>query len=182
MSQVRGQISDSVGAPTVGGDAPGFAPELGGRLMPTIARWPLEVDEGFERAPWRDPWVSLVRDSIVAYREGRTDVAHWSWAADIVWRVSANGSFAEEHHGADRIFAYHQRLGRLTGGTFLQRLVALQASGGPIVSAHLRSTARRGQLELDMPTLVVFELTAGRIKVITEMPGDPKAWQRFWAD
>ena len=182
MSHVRAATRGSVVAPTVGGNAPGFAPELGGRLMPTIARWPLDVDAGFERAPWRDPWVSLVRDSIVAYREGRTDVAHWSWAPDVVWRVKANGTFAEEHEGAERIFAYHQRLGRLTGGTFRQQLVALQASGGPIVTANLRSTARRGDHELDMPTLVVFELTGGRIKVITEMPGDPAAWQRFWAD
>jgi hypothetical protein len=144
-----------------------------------MARWPLDVEAGFERLAIHDPWEALVRDSMVAYREGRTDVAEWSWARDIVWRVAANG-FSEEHHGPDGIFAYHHRLARLTGGSFRQRVVALQSSRGPMVQAYLHSTARRGSARLDMPTLVVFELAAGRIRLVTEMPGDPVEWGRFW--
>jgi hypothetical protein len=148
--------------------------------VPTVARWPLEIERGFERMPLADAWESLVRDSMVAYREGRTDVAGWSWAPDIAWRVAANG-FSEEHRGAEGIFAYHARLARVSGGTFRQRVVALQGSQGPIVEASLRSTASRGPHRLDMPTLVVFELGGGRIRLVTEMPGDPAAWGRFWA-
>ena len=147
----------------------------------TIARWPLDVDPGFERMPYRDPWVSLVRDSMVAYREGRTDVADWGWTSGIVWRIQGNGP-NEDLAGADAIFGYHRRLAKLTGDTFRQRVIALQAGQGPIVEAFLRSSGRRGHRELDIPTLVVFELSGGRIQTVTEMPGDPAAWHDFWRE
>jgi hypothetical protein len=147
----------------------------------TIARWPLEVDEDFNTRYLRDPWQSMVRDSIAAYREGRSDVATWSWTPDIVWRVSANGD-SEEHQGAERIFAYHQRLARMSGGTFRQRLIAIQGSQGPIVEAYLRTSARRGSRRLELPALVVFELQGNRIAAVTELPGDPAEWTRFWTD
>lgn len=150
-------------------------------LVPTIVRWPLDVPDEFATTFLRDPWHSMVRDSIVAYREGRSDVASWSWTDDITWRVSANG-VSEEHHGADRIFGYHQRLVRASGGTFRQRLVALHGCQGPIVEASIQSTARRMGRDLDLSGLIVFELAGSRIRTVTEMPGDPETWGRFWAD
>ena len=157
--------------------------EAGGErpLVATIARWPLDVAEGFASTYLRDPWQSMVRDSIVAYREGRADVASWSWTGDIVWRVSSNGS-SEEHHGANRIFGYHQRLVRASGGTFRQRLVDLQGSQGPMVHATVHSSATRGPRQLEMSGMIVFEIAGSRIHAITELPGDPEAWTRFWAD
>ena len=173
----RGQTHDAgaAGAPATRGEMQ--ATEA--TPVATIARWPLVVEPGFDAMPYRDPWVSLGRDSMVAYREGRTDVAEWGWTAGIVWRIQTNGA-AEELVGADAIFAYHRRLARLTGDTFRQRVVALQADQGPIVEAFLRSTGRRGHRELDIPTLVVFELAGSRIQAVTEMPGDPPAWHEFW--
>lgn len=149
--------------------------------VPTVVRWPLDVEDGFATTFLRDSWQSTVRDSIVAYREGRADVASWSWADQIVWRIAANG-FSEEHHGAEQIFAYHQRLVRATDGTFRQRLVALQGSQSPIVEAFVQSTARRRGRQLNLSGLIVFELGGSRIRKVTEMPGDPDAWGRFWAD
>jgi hypothetical protein len=150
-------------------------------LVPTVVRWPLDVEDGFATTFLRDPWQSMIRDSIVAYREGRADVASWGWADDIVWQIAANG-FSEEHHGAEQIFAYHQALVRETGGTFRQRLVALQGSQSPIVEAFVQSTGRRRGRELKLSGLVVFELGGSRIRKVTEMPGDPEAWGRFWTD
>jgi hypothetical protein len=177
VMSVRGQTHDAgaAGGRTLAGETHnGDA-----AAVPTIARWPLDVDAGFEGMPYRDPWVSLVRDSMVAYREGRTDVAEWGWARRIVWRIDGTD---ETLLGPDAIFGYHRRLARLTGDTFRQRVIALQAAQGPIVQAFLRSTGRRGHRELDLPTLVVFELSGSRIQVITEMPGDPSAWHEFWRE
>lgn len=173
----RGQTHDAGAA---GGQRLSGAIQTGeANLVATIARWPLDVDPGFERLPYRDPWVSLVRDSMVAYREGRTDVAEWGWTSGIVWRITGNGGH-EEHAGASAIFDYHRRLASLSGNTFRQRVVALQAGQGPIVEAFLRSSGRRAHRELDIPTLVVFELSGSRIQAVTEMPGDPLAWHEFW--
>ena len=175
----RGQTHDAgaARAPATGDETQ----VAGAPPVATIARWPLDVEPGFDAMPYRDPWVSLVRDSMVAYREGRTDVAEWGWTGGIVWRIKTNGA-GEELVGADAIFGYHRRLARLTGDTFRQRVVALQADQGPIVQAFLRSTGRRGHRELDIPTLVVFELTGSRIQAVTEMPGDPPAWHEFWRE
>ena len=150
-------------------------------LVATVARWPLDVPEGFADTFLRDPWHSMVRDSIVAYREGRADVASWSWAGNIVWRISSNGS-SEEHHGANRIFGYHQRLVGASGGTFRQRLVALNGSQGPIVHATVQSSATRGPRRLELSGMIVFEISGSHITSITELPGDAEAWTRFWAD
>ena len=146
----------------------------------TIAQWPLDVAPDFARMALRDPWECVVRDSMVAYREGRADVAGWGWTPDIVWRIKTNG-FTEELRGPEAIFGYHRRIAALTGDSFRQRVVALQAGQGPIVEAYLRSTGRRGSRQLDIPTLVVFELSGSRIHAVTEMPGDPGAWQDFWS-
>lgn len=175
MPAPRGQTQDlgsSIGSRLEPDESPGY--------RPTIDRWPLDVEPGFERMPYRDPWASLVRDSMVAYREGRTDVAGWSWTPDIAWRIKVNG-YGEELRGAEAIFAYHRRLAVQTGDTFRQRVIALQAGQGPIVDAFLRTTGRRGSRALDMPTLVVFELSGSRIQSVTEMPGDPAAWKDFWS-
>jgi hypothetical protein len=177
---------EEVGMPPSGqthGVAPAGARWLEGDPVdgrPTVARWPLDVEPDFSRTALRDPWASIVRDSMVAYREGRTDVAGWGWTPDIVWRIKTNG-FAEELRGAEEIFGYHRRVELLTGHTFRQRVVALQGAQGPIVEAFLRSTGRRGSRELDIPTLVVFELSGSRIHAVTEMPGDPAAWRDFWS-
>ena len=69
------------------------------------------------------------------------------------------------------------RVALLTGDTFRQRVIALQAGQGPIVEAFLRSTGRRESRELNLPTLVVFELSGSRIHAVTELPGDPAAWR-----
>jgi hypothetical protein len=173
----RGQTHDAgaAGGRTLAGETR----NAGAATVATIARWPLDVEPGFEHMPYRDPWVSLVRDSMVAYRAGRTDVAEWGWAPQIVWRVDGTG---EALTGPEAIFGYHRRLARQTGDTFRQRVIALQATQGPIVEAFLRSTARRGHRELDIPTLIVFELSGSRLQAVTEMPGDPAAWREFWRD
>lgn len=152
-----------------------------GGPVPTIARWPLEVGAEFELARPRDPWVQLVRDSIALYRTGQADRASLTWSDEIRWMVDAGGPMAGVWEGPDAVFAYHRGLERASRGTFRQHLLALEASGGPVVQAHLRTTAVRGAERLDQPTLIVFELSGGRLGRVIEIPGDPDAWERFWS-
>jgi ketosteroid isomerase-like protein len=152
------------------------------RLAATVARWPLEVDDGFESAWHADPSLVLVRQSIADYRSGRADRAAQSWHDEIVWRVMGDGPMTGEWAGAEKVFEYHRLLGLMTDGAFRQRLIALEGSRGLIVDGYLRTTANRDGRTLDIPTLAVFELTAGRIRRVTEIPGDRQAWRQFWAD
>jgi hypothetical protein len=159
--------------------------ELGGAMLDFAGaalryRWPLDVEAIRPMRPL-DPYVAIVRSSMIDYASGRSDLARRAWADSIRWRLQCGGRFAGDHHGAEGIFDYHRRLEALTGGTFQQRVIALQASGGPIVEAHLRTTATRRGDRLEIPSLLVFEVGGGQVQVVTELPGDPVAWEGFWS-
>src|SRR5688500_19318883 len=92
------------------------SPEAGLRTAATplrsamIATWPLEVDNGFANRLNRDPWVTIVRDSIDDYRSGRPDRARQRWHDDIRWRLQADGGVQGEWTGPEQIFNLHRLL------------------------------------------------------------------------
>jgi ketosteroid isomerase-like protein len=130
--------------------------------------------------PIRDPWTSIVRDALRRKPDGRLDGPRPQWSEDIEWSVPGEPPIGGPHRGREAVLAYHSELMRLTGGTFRQRLLALEG-GGPFVCAYLRTEARRRGNSLSMPTLLVFELGAGRITRVSELPGDLAQWETFWA-
>jgi ketosteroid isomerase-like protein len=145
------------------------------------ARWPLSFEDGVDGPRPRDPWAALVLRSIRDYSLGRPDLAQSAWDDAITWRVEAEGPTPADA-GAQAIHAYHRRLLAETDGSFSQLLRSLACSGGPIVEAHVRTTASRPGRTLDQPSLVVFELADMRIRAVTEIPGDRASWEAFWAD
>jgi ketosteroid isomerase-like protein len=150
------------------------------RLAPTVARWPLETDPEFEASHPQDPSVAIVHSSIADYRAGRADRASARWHDAIRWRVPVEGGGGGEWTGPEAIFGLHRDLARRTDGTFRQRLIALEGSRGPFVQAHVHTRASRDGRTLDMPSLIVFELSGDRISSVTELPGDRAAWRAFW--
>jgi ketosteroid isomerase-like protein len=153
-----------------------------GQGVAAIAMWPLDATDGYpSSARDVDPWARLVREAIELYRTGRADAARQMWTDDIVWRVIGDGPPSGEHRGADAIFAHHRRLARLTDETFRQQLIAVEGSGGPVVTAYVRTRAQRGTRSLDIPSLVSFEVSRMHIQRVVELPGDLEAWNRFWA-
>ena len=156
-------------------DAGSDEPSAGTAL---IGRWPLVVGSGFDAARPHDPWVAIVHRSIADYRAGRFEAARQCWDERISWVVPGR----EITVGPEAILERHRRLEEATDGTFRQALVSLDGSSGPIVEAHVRTAARRAGRTLDIPSLIVFELAAMRIRNVTEIPGDQAAWDSFWAD
>ncbi|HYH92270.1 MAG TPA: nuclear transport factor 2 family protein [Candidatus Saccharimonadales bacterium] len=144
--------------------------------------WPIEFDAHAFRIPVKDPWVSLVRSFIQDFRRGDRRASFDRWDDDVTWIVPGQGPMAGEHHGTNAIVDYHEELRRRSGGTFRQQLISLEAGGGPIVEGHLRTIAQRPPRSLDLSTLLVFELAGGRLRRVTELPGDPRQWDAFWAD
>jgi ketosteroid isomerase-like protein len=156
----------------------------GGRRRPaaTVARWPIDVEETVGQVWTRDASVALVRSMIDDYRTGLGDRAAEKWHDDIVWRCIGRGPLSGEWVGAEAIFDYHRLAERLSDGNFRQRLIALEGSFGSIVNAYLRTTASRSGRQLDMPSLVTFEINGGRVKRVLELPGDRDGWASFWSD
>jgi hypothetical protein len=153
-----------------------------GGPVASVARWPIDVGDVLEGRFGRSPWAALARDIIRDYGAGRADRASSLWSDTIAWTVDAKGPYGGTVVGAEAVFDYHSRLGQASGGTFQQRLLALESGGGPIVEAHLRTTASRGLDRVDLPTLIVFEFAGGLLARVTEIPGDRAAWERFWSD
>jgi hypothetical protein len=155
-----------------------------GRRRPaaTIARWPIEVDEAAGQLWSTDASVTLVRSMIDDYRGGLADRAAEKWHDDVLWRVLGEGPLGGDWLGRERVLEYHRLAERLSDGDYRQRLIALEGSRGSIVNGYLRTEASRGERRIDMPTLVVFEIAGGRIRRVTELPGDRAAWAAFWSD
>jgi hypothetical protein len=128
----------------------------------------------------RDPALPLVRSGLEAYWRGERSLAAAHWDPRIVWSVRGESPVAGDHQGVGAVFAYRARLGRLSGQTWAQRLIALDG-GGILVSAHVRTSALRKGRMLDIPTLLLFELSMLGVRRVTELPGDQEAWDRFWA-
>jgi len=161
-------------------------------LTSPIADWPLDVPDRLREVRTSDAWARVVHLTILdaCCEAGLEAAAAWEDAA--AWHVAgfdptigdldpAAGTMPHDAVGADGIRNYHRELARLTDGTYRQELVAVESGRGPLVEAHLRTTARRGDRVLDIPTLLAFELPSLRIRRVTEIPGDLPAWDAFWA-
>jgi ketosteroid isomerase-like protein len=161
-----------------------------------LAAWPLTIPDHLLEVRCPDPWMQVVHRSLLAERDGEHDEVSRAWDESVAWQLTApdptradvdagadgrGEAFRDAPHvGAERIIAYHRGLARLTDWTFSQELVSLESGRGPIVEAHLRTTASRAGRTLDTPTLLVFELSSLRVRRVTEIPGDLKAWEAFW--
>ena len=145
-----------------------------------VARWPLELGDPTPAWLAGDAWAAIVWRSIDHYRLGLPQDAARYWSPSIVWRVPGTTGIAGIHRGAAGIFDYHAMLARLTNGTFRQTLVAIEG-GGPIVSAYVRTRARRSSRTIEIPSLISFEVADARVMRVTELPGDLPAWDAFWS-
>jgi ketosteroid isomerase-like protein len=146
---------------------------VGGRHVDAALAWEPSIE-------WRlaglDPTAGVARGGHVArpdHPPGPTHVA----TAGVNALAAAVG---RPGVGPAAVRAYHRELVRLTGGTFRQELVSIESGRGPIVEAHVQTTAARPDRVLDIPTLVMFELRSLRIRLVTEFPGDVAAWEAFW--
>lgn len=133
-------------------------------------------------APSVDPWTAIVRRAVEDLRLGRLERASETWHDDATWTIRCVPEHQRELAAPAAVIDQFRTLATRTANTFRQRLLGLTGSDGPIVTAYVRTLARRGRRTLDQPSLLVFEVAAGRIRRVTELPGDVAAWCRFWDD
>ena len=149
-----------------------------------IAAWHLTIPPDLADARCADPWLQVVHRSLLAELDGEHEEVSRGWDDSVTWELTGPDptTDAGPHVGATAIIRYHRELARRSDWTFTQELVSLEGGRGPIVEAHLRTTATRTGRTLDTPTLLVFELASLRVRKVTEIPGDLKAWEAFWRD
>lgn len=146
-----------------------------------IAAWNLAVSPALLQVRCVDPWAQVIQRSIADEHEGNHDDAARAWDEAVVWQVTGDDPTGRgEARGVHGVLAWHRDLGRLTEWSYGQELVSLEGSRGPIVQAHVRTTASLDDRTLDIPTLIVFEMSCLRVRRVTEIPGDIAAWNEFW--
>lgn len=102
------------------------------------------------------------------------------FAADAVWTVPGDGVMAGVHRGREAIFRFLGRLPKETRGTYTSSLVDVLASDGRAAALYRASGDRLGR-RLDLDQVLLFRLEAGLVVEVLALPGDPAAFEAFWA-
>ena len=101
---------------------------------------------------------------------------------DVVWRVPGRSAMAGEYRGRAEIFAFLRRTAELTGGTYRSRLRSTSAAattrgrglpGDAAAATGASSTSRRR---------CVFRFEGEELQEVLAVPGDPEAFDAFWAE
>ena len=103
------------------------------------------------------------------------------FAEDATWTVPGRGVMAGLYDGREAIFRFLVKLPRETGGTYSSELIDVLASEDRAAALyHARGTRHGRTLELDQ--VLLFGIQDGLVRDVLALPGDPDAFEAFWAE
>ncbi len=82
--------------------------------------------------------------------------------------------------GREAIFRFLARLPKETDGTYGSRLIDVLASDDRAAAVYRASGERRGK-RLDLDQVLLFRIDGGLVREVLALPGDPAAFEDFWA-
>jgi hypothetical protein len=126
------------------------------------------------------PNQALVRRGFQAFNDGDMQTLIELIADDAVQVVPGNSMLSGEHKGREAILAMYARIFEETGGTFRANLEAVYA-GDHLAVAVYRSTGERKGKMLDAPSALLFEIIAGQVVKLTDLPEDIAVLDDFLA-
>ncbi|HSL63077.1 MAG TPA: nuclear transport factor 2 family protein [Gaiellaceae bacterium] len=124
--------------------------------------------------------VDRIRDLFRAWLERDALTVARTIGSDVVWRVPGRSAMAGEYRGRAEIFAFLRRTAELTGGTYRAELVDVWG-GDEVVVGLYRATGTRDGRTLDIPQALVFRFDGEELREVLAVPGDPEAFEAFWA-
>lgn len=124
--------------------------------------------------------VDRIRDLFRAWLERDALTVARTIGGDVVWRVPGRSAMAGEYRGRAEIFAFLRRTAELTGGTYRAELVDVWG-GDEVVVGLYRATGTRDGRTLDIPQALVFRFDGEELREVLAVPGDPEAFEAFWA-
>ena len=123
---------------------------------------------------------ALVRRIFEAFARSEGFALRGVFAEDAVWTVPGRGVMAGVHRGRDEIFRFLARLPKETDGTYGSTLRDVLASDERAAALYTAGGTRRGRtLELDQ--VLLFRIEDGLVREVLALPGDPEAFEEFWA-
>jgi hypothetical protein len=129
-------------------------------------------------APENDALVRAIFDAF-ARKEGFA--LRGLFAEDAVWTVPGRGVMAGVYRGREDIFRFLARLPRESDGTYGSTLRDVLVSDERAAALYTARGTRRGRtLELDQ--ILLFRIEDGLVAEVLALPGDPDAFEAFWAE
>jgi ketosteroid isomerase-like protein len=123
---------------------------------------------------------ALVRRIFDAFSRREGLALRGLFADDAVWTVPGDGVMAGVYRGREQIFRFLARLPKETDGTYASELVDVLASEERAAALYRARGTRHGRtLELDQ--LLLFRIEDGLVREVLALPGDPGAFETFWA-
>jgi uncharacterized protein len=123
---------------------------------------------------------ALVRGVFDAFARKEGFALRGVFAEDATWTVPGRGVVAGVHRGRDEIFRFLTRLPKETDGTYGSTLRDVLASDDRAAALYTARGRRRG-LELDLEQVLLFRIEDGIVREVLALPGDPEAFEKFWA-
>jgi ketosteroid isomerase-like protein len=123
---------------------------------------------------------ALVRQIFAAFARKEGFALRGLFAEDAVWSVPGTGVMAGVYRGREEIFRFLARLPKETDGTYRSELQDVLASDERAAALYRARGSRHGRtLELDQ--VLLFRIEDGLVQEVLALPGDPDAFEAFWA-
>jgi ketosteroid isomerase-like protein len=123
---------------------------------------------------------SLVRRIFEAFARKEGFALRGLFAESAVWTVPGRGVMAGVYRGRDEIFRFLARLPKETDGTYGSTLRDVLVSEDRAAALYTASGSRRGR-ELELDQVLLFHIDDGLVREVLALPGDPEAFEEFWA-
>ncbi|MFO7571561.1 MAG: nuclear transport factor 2 family protein [Gaiellaceae bacterium] len=123
---------------------------------------------------------AIVRQIFGAFARQEGFALRGLFAEDATWAVPGRGVMAGTYRGRDEIFRFLGRLRKETDGTYVSELVDVLSSDVRAAVLYTARGTRHGRtLELDQ--VLLFRIEDGLVQRVLALPGDPEAFEAFWA-
>ena len=103
------------------------------------------------------------------------------FAEDATWTVPGRGVMAGLYDGREAIFRFLVKLPRETGGTYSSELIDVLASEDRAAALYHARGSRHGRT-LELAQVLLFGIEDGLVRDVLALPGDPDAFETFWAE
>ena len=123
---------------------------------------------------------SLVRRIFEAFARKEGFALRGLFAEAAVWTVPGRGVMAGVYRGRDEIFRFLARLPKETDGSYGSTLRDVLVSEGRAAALYTARGSRRGR-ELELDQVLLFRIDDGLVREVLALPGDPEAFEEFWA-
>jgi uncharacterized protein len=123
---------------------------------------------------------ALVRKIFDAFARREGFALRGLFAEDAVWTVPGQSVMAGKYRGREEIFRFLARLPKETGGTYGSELRDVLASDERAAALY-RARGRRMDRELELDQMLLFRIAEGLVREVLALPGDPEAFEAFWA-